>query len=209
LILVDFPGFPAEKRNYGYNRSHGSLILFLDEDEYLVPQTIAACVKKFRDGADIVGIPRIKPKPTRYMEKCISMLKENPPKGFLFFKRDILEEIGLFRTDFILCDDVELEARASHYKHSIIDVKDGYILHDETNSLASDFRKRHIGQASRVEYAKKYGIYYDAMGHRKRIAKYLIDNPSFIPGVLLTMLVLFLARRAPYVGQENKSARTN
>ena len=202
LILADFSGFPAEKRNYGYVRSHGSLVLFLDEDEYMTPPTISVCVNKFKEGFDIVGIPQIKIKNKRYIEKCISILKENIAKP-LFFKRKVLEDIGLFNPEYILCDDADILARAfsAGYKYAIIDVKMGYILHDETNTLTGVFRKTLWSRKAYRKLRKKYSLNFDLMTRkhtqRKRVMRELIERPTLIIGTLLVMLILFIVRRMP------------
>ena len=56
-IEVKFKGFPAEKRNAGFRKSRGALVLFLDEDEYLSPTVIEECVAKTKEGHHIVSIP--------------------------------------------------------------------------------------------------------------------------------------------------------
>jgi glycosyltransferase involved in cell wall biosynthesis len=202
LILVDFPGFPAEKRNYGYGKSHGSLILFLDEDEYMMPPTISVCVNKFKEGFDIVGIPQIKLKQKSYLEKCISILRENVAKP-LFFKREVLEKIGLFRPEYVLCDDVDILIRAfsAGYKYDMMDIKEGYILHDEINTLTSVFQKTVLSRKAYKKLRKKYSLNFDLMTRkhtqRKRIIRELIARPALIPGALLAMLTLFMVRRIP------------
>ena len=79
LILVDFKGLPAEKRNYGYKNSRGEYVFFLDEDEYLSPSAISGSVKKFGEGFDVVGIPAIKAEPRGYLAKCISVTRLGEP----------------------------------------------------------------------------------------------------------------------------------
>jgi len=202
LIPVDFKGFTAEKRNYGYGKSKGSYVLFLDEDEYMTPATIEACLKKFNEGLDIVGIPQIKAIPKTYVEKCASILKENVAKP-LFFRRCVLENVGLFRTKYVLCDDLDLLLRAfkAGYKLDIIDVKDGYILHDETNSLTSLVQKTLWGKKSYRELQAEYGTGLDVLtrkpSQRRRIMRLLNKQAALIPGTLLIMCILFVARRMP------------
>ena len=202
LIPVDFKGFPAEKRNYGYRKSKGSFILFLDEDEYMTPTTISACIRKFKEGFEIVGIPQIKVEPKSYFERCASILKENVAKP-LFFKREVLEKIGIFKPEYVLCDDLELLFRAfsAGYKLGIIDVKDGHILHDETNSLTPMLRKTLLTRKSYKKLQASYGTDLDVLtrkySQRKRIFDIVVKQPLLIPGTLCIMLVLFIVRRIP------------
>lgn len=202
LILVDFNGFPAEKRNYGYRKSKGSLILFLDEDEYMTPTTIAACISKFKEGFEIVGIPQIKVKPKSYLERCASILIENIAKS-LFFKREVLERVGIFLAECVLCDDLDLLIRAfsAGYKLGIIAMKEGFILHNETNSLTSRLRKTFLVREAYKKLHEKYGSRLDILtrkhSQRKRILKILIRQPTHIPGTFFIMFVLFITRRMP------------
>ncbi|MGB9756358.1 MAG: glycosyltransferase family 2 protein [Candidatus Bathyarchaeales archaeon] len=202
IILVDFPGFPAEKRNYGYRKSHGVFVLFLDEDEYMAPPTISACVRKFKEGFDIVGIPQIKLQKDRYIEKCISILRENVAKP-LFFKREVLDRIGLFCPEYVLCDDLDvlIRAKMGGYKYGMINLKEGYILHDETNSMRAIFQKTFLSRKSykrlQIKYGSKLDIITRMYSQRKRILRELESQPTCIPGALLVMLILFAARRVP------------
>jgi glycosyltransferase involved in cell wall biosynthesis len=202
LILAEFKGFPAEKRNYGYRKSKGSLILFIDEDEYMTPTTISATINKFKEGFEIVGIPQIKVEPKSYFERCASILRENIAKP-LFFKREVLEKVGMFRPEYILCDDLDLLIRAfsAGYKLGIIDVKDGYILHDETNSLTGMLQKTFLARRSykklQAEYGTNLGILTRKYSQRKRILNILVEQPVLILGTLFIMLVLFVVRRMP------------
>jgi len=202
LILVDFKGFPAEKRNYGYRKSKGSLILFLDEDEYMTPTTISACVDKFSEGFEIVGISEFKQEPKRYLERCASILRENVAKT-LFFKREALEKVGTFRKEYVLCDDLDLLIRAfsAGCKLGMVEAKNGYILHDETNSLTSRLRKTFLARKSykrlQAQYARKMDMLTRKHSQRKRILRILTKEPILTPGVLLIMLILFAGRRMP------------
>jgi glycosyltransferase involved in cell wall biosynthesis len=211
LIQVDLNAFQPVRRNYGFKKSHGSLVLFLDEDEYLTPETIASCVKKFNEGFDIVGIPQVTKKVEQrsYVEKCISFLHGRGKYNFLFwegtvkvlfFKRQVLDKIGLFDANCIFCSDLEILTRAFSlgYKWGIIDIKHGGLLHDETYTLRSDFRKAHFGSKSSKQQLKIHGLEFDTMKVRKSIVQDLTAEPLLIPGVFLTMLVLFIARRIPY-----------
>jgi len=202
LILVDLEGFPAEKRNYGYLKSKGDYVLFLDEDEYLSPTAISACVFKFKKGFDIVGIPAIKSKPQGYMAKCISLTRLGDAK-LLFFRRDVLQKVGLFHTKYILCDDLDMLFRvfSRGYKLGFIDMEDGYLIHDETNRLGSLLRKTLFARKAYKNLQIRYGEGLDLITRkpteRKRIFEILLKQPALAPGVLLVLFICFVARRLP------------
>ena len=202
LILVDFKGFPAEKRNYGYLKSKGEYVLFLDEDEYLSPTAISASVRKFNEGFDVVGIPAIKSEPREYMAKCISMTRLGGA-NIRFFRRDILEKVGLFHDEYALSDDLDLLIRvfSKGYRLGMINKDDGYLIHDETNQLGSVLRKTLFVRKPYKKLQNIYGQTIDMLTRkpteRKRIFKILLEQPELIPGVLLVMSVCFVARRIP------------
>lgn len=202
LILVDFKGFPAEKRNYGYRKSRGVYVLFLDEDEYMTPTTVSVCVNKFDEVFDMVGIPQIKLEPKNYMGRCVSILRENIFKP-LFFKREVIEHVGLFCHEYVLCDDLDMIIRAllGGYRLGVIDVKDGYIIHDEDNSLTGILRKTFLTRKSYKKLQNNYGQKLDILtrkhSQRRRIFRILIKQPILIPGTLLVMLIRFVIRRIP------------
>jgi len=202
LILVDFKGFPAEKRDYGYKKSKGEYVLFLDEDSYMSPSAISASVKKFRQGFDVVGIPSVKAKSKGYLAKCVSATRLGGAE-LKFFRRSVLQDVGLFRPEYALSDDLDLFVRIFRkgYRLGMVDPKEGYMIHDETNELTSVLRKILFARKPYKNLQEEYGQTLDALTQkpteRKRIVKILLDEPALIPGVSLVMFVSFLARRMP------------
>ena len=202
LILVDFKGFPAEKRNYGYLKSKGEYVLFLDEDNYLSPTAISASVSKFNEGYDVVGIPAIKSIPRTYMAKCISITRLGEG-NLLFFRRSVLQDVSLFNSEYALSDDLDLLIRvfSKGYRLGMVDPKEGYLIHDETNLMSSVIRKTLFARKPYKNLQEKYGQVLDKLTRkpteRKRILKILIHQPNLIPGVSFIMFVCFLARRIP------------
>jgi len=202
LILVDFKGFPAEKRNYGYKKSKGEYVLFLDEDSYLSPSAISASVAEFGQGFDVVGIPAFKAEPKSYLAKCISVTRLGGGE-LKFFRRSVLQDVGLFRTEYALGDDLDLFARIFRkgYRLGMVDPKRGYMIHDETNQFGSVLRKTLFARKPYKNLQKEYGQTLDALTQkpteRKRILEILLKEPILIPGVSLVMFVLFFIRRIP------------
>ena len=125
IIQVKFKGFPAEKRNYGFKKSHGAFVLFLDEDEYPSPTVIEECVQKARKGYDIVSIPIRKKIGSGYRSQCIALIREGTFKA-MFFQRNTLCRIGLLDPEFILSDDVEIRERAARNNCTTITIDSGY-----------------------------------------------------------------------------------
>jgi GT2 family glycosyltransferase len=168
----------------------------------MTPTTISACVNKFNEGFDIVGIPQIKLEPKNYVGKCASTLRENIFKP-LFFKREVLRHVGVFRPEYVLCDDLDMMIRviSSGYRLGVIDVKNGHIIHDEDNKLRSILRKTLLARKPYKKLQNNHGQKLDQLtrkhSQRKRILSILLKQPVLIPGVLFIMLVRFVARRMP------------
>jgi glycosyltransferase involved in cell wall biosynthesis len=204
LILVDLKGFPADKRNYGYAKSKGEFVLFLDEDEYLSPSAIAVAVKKFNEGYDVVGIPAIKSNPRTYLAKCISITRlGGAMANIMFFRRKVLQNVSLFRPEYALSDDLDILIRvfSKGYRLGMVDSKEGYMIHDETNELGSILRKTLFARKPYKKLQFKYGQTLDKLTQkpteRIRLLKILLQQPALIPGVSIVIFTLFLARRIP------------
>jgi glycosyltransferase involved in cell wall biosynthesis len=204
LIIVDFKGFPAEKRNYGYLKSKGEYVFFLDEDEYLSPSTISKCVDKFNEGFDLVGILQHNVQPKGYLAKCISATNIGSGPDCKFYKRNILNDVGLFCPKYIFCDDVDMHNRILRkgYRLGIVDCEDAYIMHDSTSELTSTIRKTLLSRKPYRLLEKKYAkVERDTKSNtrrqRKTIRETLLKQPSLILGVSIVMLSCFLVRRIP------------
>jgi glycosyltransferase involved in cell wall biosynthesis len=201
IIPVDFKGFPAEKRNYGFRKSKGDFVLFLDEDEYLSPTTIEECVKKAEENYDIIRIPVLKKAAKTYFAQCLSILRESTTKD-LFFKRNVLEKIGLFDSSFILCDDLDILERARRAGFNFALVSKSYMIHDEDLTLKSVIIKTFLARRGFRKLKDKYGekVFTRIVKptyHRMRIIKFLLKQPKYLPGVFLIMSLRFLIRRLP------------
>jgi GT2 family glycosyltransferase len=201
LIKVEFKGFPAEKRNYGFKKSHGNFILFLDEDEYLTPTTIDECVRKAKQGYDIVAIPVKKKVDKGYALQTLAIIRENTVKT-MFFKREVLLDIGLFDPQFVLCDDLEIRERALSRQYRIGTIAHGYMLHDENVSVKSIVQKTILTREPFRKLRSKYGEHafhriVRSGFHRRRILKELLKRPKYIFGVLFIMSTRAIIRRIP------------
>ncbi|MEM3885056.1 MAG: glycosyltransferase [Nitrososphaerota archaeon] len=201
VILVEFKGLPAEKRNIGFVASEGEYVYFLDEDEYISPTVVEECVKKAKEGYDIIAVPVIKSVPNEYLARCIAIIRESTYKT-MFFKREVLENIGLFDPRYRLCDDIEIRLRALNagYKVSVIDT--GSLIHDERVTVTDTLRKTLLSRKAfkmlRQIYGREtYQKLVRTQFHRRRILRELLTSPAHILGVVLIMVVRFIARRIP------------
>jgi glycosyltransferase involved in cell wall biosynthesis len=202
IIQVAFKGFPAAKRNFGYKNSHGSLILFLDEDEYLSPTTIAACVEKFREGYDLVGFCLKTFEQNKWVDKCCALYQAET-FGVLhrFYRRTVLGRIGLFDETLVLSDELDLYYRAlkARVKCGDIAYEAGHALHDFNASLHERMRKMLWGRRAYREMVKKNNLDVRTvtLKNRKRILREMVKAPQFIFGVVFVGCLCFVLRRLP------------
>jgi glycosyltransferase involved in cell wall biosynthesis len=201
IIQVKFKGFPAEKRNYGFKKSHGEFVLFLDEDEYLSPTAIEECVSKSDQGYSVISIPVRKKPAEGYFRQCLSLIRENTVKS-LFFRRTVLLDVGLFNQEFILSDDLDLLGRVARKNYAFGVISSGYMLHDEEVTVKSVIQKTIVGRKAFRKLRSKYGeqAFQDMVKtsrHRKRILTGVLSVPKYFFGVSTIMLMRSLIRRIP------------
>jgi len=204
IITVESKGFPAEKRNYGFKKSGGKYVYFLDEDEYASATTVEDCVKKAQEGYDVIAVPVVKKPPRSYVSKCVAITRVNTPKR-MFFKRKLLEKIGLFNPEYVLCDDVEILERVMKGDFKIGQVNTCYLLHDEETGLRGVLYKTIFARKSfrKIAYVCQEPTIVQITGecgtviNRRRIFRQLLKEPVYIFGVLFVMGLRFVARRIP------------
>lgn len=126
---------PAEKRNIGIAKSKGEIVAFIDDDAYPDEHWLEYAVKYFgEDSIGAVGGPGVTPPGDNYLAKISGRIYDNLlvsgnyryryhaggvrkdcedyPSCNLFVRKDLLEKIGGYRTDFwpgedtLLCKDI-------------------------------------------------------------------------------------------------------
>lgn len=200
-VLVEFRGLPAEKRNVGFMASEGEYVYFLDEDEYISPTVVEECVRKAEQGYDIVAVPVTKSVPNEYVARCIAIIRESTYKT-MFFRRRVLERIGMFDPEYRLCDDVEIRLRALSAGYKVSAIETGSLVHDERVTLSDTLRKTLISRRGFRKLRQAYGRetyrrVVRAGFHRRRIFRELLASPAHILGVALILVMRFIARRIP------------
>ena len=209
VIPIFGQGFPAEKRNKGFRESHGNFVLFLDDDEYLAKETVSACLNKFNEGYDIVGIRERRIPQKSWFAKCMAVWQSpEVVERKTFFRRQVLDDVGLFNEDAFLVDDTDLFFRAIEkgYKYGV--ARHGFILHDETMILLTKAQKvlwsRKSGRQNMISHGINKFVDSDTsqenrgvISERKRIFKELIKKPELIFGTLLIGYIYFFIRRLP------------
>jgi len=126
---------PAEKRNLGIREAKGEIIAFIDDDAYPEQHWLEQAVRYFGEPSiGGVGGPGVTPPGDRYLSKLggrvydnilvsgnyryrykaggVRQDSEDYPSCNLFVRKDLLEKIGGYRTDFwpgedtLLCKDI-------------------------------------------------------------------------------------------------------
>ena len=126
---------PAEKRNLGIREAKGEVVAFIDDDAYPEAHWLEYAIRYFAEpGIGSVGGPAVTPPGDPYLARVggrvydnwlvsgnyryrykvggVRMDVEDYPSCNLFVRKDLLDEIGGYRTDFwpgedtLLCKDV-------------------------------------------------------------------------------------------------------
>ena len=126
---------PAEKRNIGIRKAKGEIVAFIDDDAYPDTHWLEYAVKYFGEpDVGAVGGPGVTPPGDGYLARIGGRVYDNPlvsgnyryryraggvrkdvedyPSCNLFVRKDLLEKIGGYRTDFwpgedtLLCKDI-------------------------------------------------------------------------------------------------------
>ena len=131
---------PAEKRNIGIKAAKGEIVAFIDDDAYPDPRWLENAVKYFGEPTiGALGGPGVTPPGDGFWAKCGGRVYENIfvsgnyryrylggrvrkdiddyPSCNLFVRKDVLDRIGGYRTDFwpgedtLLCEDIVMKAK--------------------------------------------------------------------------------------------------
>ena len=131
---------PAEKRNIGIKAAKGEVVAFIDDDAYPDARWLENAVKYFGEPTiGALGGPGVTPPGDGFWAKCGGRVYENIfvsgnyryrylggrvrkdiddyPSCNLFVRKDVLEQIGGYRTDFwpgedtLLCEDIVCKAK--------------------------------------------------------------------------------------------------
>ena len=131
---------PAEKRNLGIQAAKGEIVAFIDDDAYPDARWLENAVKYFGEPTiGALGGPGVTPPGDGFWAKCGGRVYENIfvsgnyryrylggrvrkdiedyPSCNLFVRKDVLEKIGGYRTDFwpgedtLLCEDIVCKAK--------------------------------------------------------------------------------------------------
>jgi GT2 family glycosyltransferase len=148
-----------------------------------------------------VSIPVRKRLGEGYFQQCLSLIRENTVKS-LFFRREVLLDVGLFDPEFVLSDDLDLLGRVARKQYTIGTISAGYMFHDENVTVKSIIQKTILGREPFRKLRSKYGeqAYQEMIRtshHRRRIIAGLLSVPKYFFGVALIMLMRSFIRRIP------------
>jgi teichuronic acid biosynthesis glycosyltransferase TuaG len=159
IKLFDFAnlGVIAASRNYGIKASAGTLLAFLDSDDYWHPEKLKQCLEKLDSGYDLVCHGEIffndgadKFTATKYGPEERCHFQEMMTRGnclstsAILVKKVVLDKSGLFDEshDLITAEDFDLWLRIakSGAKMGILDLMLGHYRLHNTSASASNLR---------------------------------------------------------------------
>ena len=192
---------PAEKRNQGIREAKGEIIAFLDDDAYPEEHWLERALAVFDSDAAIgaVGGPAVTPPGDDYLARLGGEVYDNAlvsgnyryrykrvgarrdvddyPSCNLFVRRELLEKIGGYRTDFwpgedtLLCKDIVDAGARIVYEPSIL------VYHHRRPLFAA-----HLRQLGRYAFHRGYFV--------KRFPSNSLKLSYFLPTVFVLGLLL-------------------
>jgi glycosyltransferase involved in cell wall biosynthesis len=167
-------------RNSGIQASLGTYLVFLDADDRLLPNHLEANLKAFEEHPDagfVCGDYRwfgaedtwhthdCRPSPDHYA----TLLRRNfiGPPHVVMFKRQVIQELGAFRLDVLMCEDQEIFLRIARtypiYCHHEIIAE--YRRHSTQSSQKYDMMLRSSRKVLRLQrkYARRNPVYKEAL----------------------------------------------
>ena len=195
---------PAEKRNLGIGAAKGDIVAFIDDDAYPDEHWLENAVKYFGEPTiAALGGPGVTPPGDGFWAKCGGRVYENLfvsgnyryryiggrvrrdiddyPSCNLFVRRDVLNAIGGYRTDFwpgedtLLCEDIVRKA-----KRRIVYDPWTLVYHHRRSLFAA-----HLRQLGRYGFHRGYFV--------KRFPATSCRLSYFIPTLFVIYLVLLAA----------------
>lgn len=195
---------PAEKRNAGIKAATGEVVAFIDDDAYPDERWLENAVKYFGEPTICaLGGPGVTPPGDGFWAKCGGRVYENIfvsgnyryrylggrvrkdiddyPSCNLFVRKDVLDQIGGYRTDFwpgedtLLCEDIVRKA-----KRRIVYDPWTLVYHHRRPLFAA-----HLRQLGRYGFHRGYFV--------KRFPATSFRLSYFVPSAFVCYLLLLLA----------------
>ncbi len=160
---------PGPARNTGFARACGDVIHFMDSDDLCAPENYALAAAAFAAGADMTYGPWLKtriagnlldpeavavqqhPVPAGpQMSALVLMMDWDTVLQPCFFRRELIERAGPYRSDLKTCEDVELLYRITRLARAPMHVPGGLVLyrvHPENQISQQNFVARLHDQA--------------------------------------------------------------
>ncbi len=195
--------YPGEKRDRGINLSKGEIVAFIDDDVFPESQWLKKAVEIFESSEDIaaVGGPAVTPKNDSLLKKVSgdiyasfmgggsyryryipehARFVDDYPSCNLLIRRDVLDKIGGFNTEFWPGEDTVICLKITRdHKMKIAYDPDVFVYHHRR-----DFPFGHIKQVK--SYALHRGYFV------KKFPETSLRPAYFIPTMFLLYLLSFI-----------------
>ena len=188
----------AFARNFGFKHAKGDIIVFCEADALYLPEYIKKLVEPLLKGADAsISCPRRvlnkKSLISEYIEKrfytaCeLTKASKRPIMGAWAFRREVLEDVGLFDESLRVGEDRDLVERLKRKGYKIAVVFDNEWYHKEPKTLR-EFTKFHFWRSVEgKKFRERWG--FEPKGLRKLF--FIVRNISALLLLIYPVLAVF------------------
>lgn len=194
----------GKKANHGAKHATGDAILFLNDDVYLNPDTVAGLLREMRDDTAIVSHTLRYPNGMiQYGGKCrpvgarnfvdadvrklmsrnrFVVEQESACGASMMIRRDVFEKVGGFDSRYFLyCEDDDLAMRVRQLGYRIMFTPLVEGIHEGNASMALTPGWRDILSQSQKIFAERWGFYFQLNRNPRVLGKFPTFNPMTLP----------------------------
>lgn len=195
--------------NHGLKVAHGEIIITIDADCYVPPDTIESFVLQFRDPKVMATVGNVKIGNIRtiigivqYLEFLFSFYFKRADSlvGVVYiiggaagaFRKEVFQKLGNFSTTNIT-EDIELSVRIQDAGMKIVYASDAIVYTEGASELKSLMKQRLRWKRGRIEtFAEHKGLFFSAKSHHNKILSWFILPLAIFGEAQLSLEIFFL-----------------